>query len=274
MGRHISSNNKIRGIDMFIEERHQEILNTIKDKGRISIGEIQEKFDVSVDSARRDLRILEEKGLLKRTHGGAIPIMQVGMMPPVKWNPREIIHVDENCDAIAKRAVKYISENDIVYLTSASLGYIMCRYLPSDIHFTVVTNSVVIADELKYSDNITLYIVGGKVRQHGSVVDAYATKFVKELRFDVCFMTGAGFSFEFGLSTGTPETAVFQQTVIHNSRKKIALFPDQKIGFNAFVKVSDVNMFDILITDWDAAEEELTKIQDLGIDVIVVEKEE
>jgi Transcriptional regulators of sugar metabolism len=69
-------------MQMFIEERHQEILKIVKEVGRISIGEIQEKFDVSVDSARRDLRILEERGLLKRTHGGAIPILQVGSMPP------------------------------------------------------------------------------------------------------------------------------------------------------------------------------------------------
>lgn len=67
---------------MFIEERHRAILTIENEVGRISIGEIQEKFSVSVDSARRDLRILEEKGLLKRTHGGAIPLLQAGMIPP------------------------------------------------------------------------------------------------------------------------------------------------------------------------------------------------
>ena len=63
---------------MFIEERHQAILDLISENGRISIGEIVEKFEVSIDSARRDLRLLEEKGLLKRTHGGAIPLRQIG----------------------------------------------------------------------------------------------------------------------------------------------------------------------------------------------------
>ena len=75
---------------MFIEERHQVILETIAASGRISIGEIQERFDVSVDSARRDLRILEEKGLLKRTHGGAIPLPQVGLLPPRDRNFAEM----------------------------------------------------------------------------------------------------------------------------------------------------------------------------------------
>ena len=257
---------------MFIEERHQEILKTIEQNGRISIGEIQEKYDVSVDSARRDLRILEEKGLLKRTHGGAIPIMKVGIGPPAKWNHRDMEKIYDNYDAIAKRAASIISESEIVYLTSASVGFLMCKYLPIDINFTLVTNSIIIADELRCRDNITIYVVGGKMRQSGTVVDAYATEFVKNLRFDVNFMTAAGFSSDFGMSNGTPETAIFQQTVIENSRKNIALFPNEKIGFNAFIKVVDASVFDILITDWDAVEEELTRIQDLGVDVVVVEK--
>ena len=60
---------------MFIEERHQAILDLLAKNGSILNSEIQEKFDVSYDSAKRDLRILEEKGLLKRTHGGAIPMI-------------------------------------------------------------------------------------------------------------------------------------------------------------------------------------------------------
>lgn len=59
---------------MFIEERHQAILDILAKHESITTSEIQEKFGVSYDSAKRDLRILEEKGLLKRTHGGAIPI--------------------------------------------------------------------------------------------------------------------------------------------------------------------------------------------------------
>lgn len=65
---------------MFLEERHQAILDIIKNEGRISIGAIQERFNVSVDTARRDLRILEKNGLLKRTRGGAIPLPQIGQV--------------------------------------------------------------------------------------------------------------------------------------------------------------------------------------------------
>ncbi|NLG90054.1 MAG: DeoR/GlpR transcriptional regulator [Clostridiaceae bacterium] len=257
---------------MFIEERHQAILNILKENGRISIGEIQERFNVSVESARRDLRILEEKGLLKRTHGGAIPLMQVGAIPP---RIREIKEVYENYDAIAKKGAEFVKENDIVYLTSGSIGFLMLKYLPRDIKYTLVINSVALANELKLWDNVDVYIVGGKMRKHStaSIVDSLATSFVKNMHFDLSLMTAGGVDGEFGVSNGTDETATFQRAIIENTRRNILLMPNQKIGFKAFIKVCDVNMFDTLITDWDALEEELVKIQEAGVDVIVVEKE-
>lgn len=258
---------------MFIEERHQAILKIIQESGRISISDIQEKFDVSVDSARRDLRLLEEQGLLKRTHGGAILIHQVGLCPPRHRDPKNM-EVFENYAAIAKKSAEFVSENDIVYLTSGSLGFIILKYLPRDINYTLVVNSVTLAEELKYWDNVTVYIVGGKMRMHGttSLVDSFATSFVKNMHFDVCLMTGGGYEAVFGFSNGTDETAAFQRTVIENSRKKILIMPNQKIGFKAFIKVCDTNKFDILITDWDAVEDELNKFEDEGVQVIVVNK--
>lgn len=258
---------------MFIEERHQAILNMLNEKKRISIAEIQEKFNVSVDSARRDLRILEEKGLLKRTHGGAIPLMQVGFMP----NRVRDIKKMEECDnyvEVAKRGAQFVKENDIVYLTSGSVGFLMLKYLPRDIKYTLVVNSVTLAEELKFWDNITVYIVGGKMRMHSttSIVDSFATAFVKNMHFDVSLITAGGVDADFGVSNGTDETATFQRAVIENTRKNILLMPSPKIGFKAFIKVCDVNKFDTLITDWDALEEELTRIQETGVDVIVVEK--
>lgn len=259
---------------MFIEERHQAILTIVNETGRISIGDIQEQFNVSVDSARRDLRILEEKGLLKRTHGGAIPIMQVGVLPS-RYRDMKTMKVKENYDLIAKKAAEFVKENDIVYLTSGSVGFLMLKYLPKDIHYTLVVNSVTLAEELKYWDNITVYIVGGKMRLHGttSLVDSLATSFVKNMHFDISFMTGAGVDASFGLSNGTDETATFQRAVIENTRRNLLLLPASKIGFKSFIKVCDVNKFDTLITDWDALEEELSKIEETGVNVIVVEKE-
>lgn len=259
---------------MFIEERHQEILNILKKNGRINIGEIQELFAVSVDSARRDLRILEEKGLLKRTHGGAIPLQQVGIRPHPNHTVRDIKDIDPCYDAIAKKACSLIQENDTIFITSASVGFLMLKHLPTHISYTVVTNSIIIADELRTKDNVIVFIIGGQLRSRGNCRDALAVEFVKKLSFDINFITGAGFSAKFGLSNGSPEISAFQNAVIENSRQNVVLVPNNKLGFNGFVKVADATKFDTVITDWDALEEELSRIQDLGVDVIVAEQED
>jgi len=105
---------------MFIEERHQAILNTLNQNGRISVEEITEKFGVSVESARRDLRILEEKGLLKKTHGGALPARQVALGKPPKTTGK-VTEIYPNYLAIAQKAVSMIKNNDVVFIKVIAL---------------------------------------------------------------------------------------------------------------------------------------------------------
>ncbi len=258
---------------MFIEERHQAILDVIKENGRISIGEIQERYEVSVDSARRDLRLLEERGLLKRTHGGAIPILSVDSRPP-RHRDYENMKIDPHYAAIAKKAAGLIKPGDVVFLTNGSFGFIIPTYLPRDISYTLVVNSPTVADHFKYWDNVTVYITGGKMRMHGatSLVDSFAVAFVKNMHFDLCLLTGAGLTAGFGLSNGTDETAAFQRAVLENSRQRVLLMPCQKIGVDAFIKVADVDKFDVLITDWDCVEDELVKIEESGVKILIAEE--
>ena len=256
---------------MFMEERHQEIADIIKTNGKITVSEITSKYGISDESARRDLRFLEQKGFCKRTHGGAILTSQVGLKAPADRDFRSMQILD-NYKEIARAAASKIKENDIIYLTSGSFGYIMLSFLPKNINYTVVVNSVDIGKELRNFENIDVYMTGGKMRQSGSIVDSLATQFVSKLHFDLCFVTGSGLTTEFGLSNGTDETATFQRTVISNSKNKYLLMPSAKIGNNAFVKVCDVDVFDCIITDWDCVEDQIQAIKEKGVEVIVVEE--
>lgn len=256
---------------MFMEERQQEVANYINEHGKITITQMVEMYDISAESARRDLRMLEQKGLCNRTHGGAIKLTQVRVMPPQNQK-YEKMNIQDNYRKIAMEAAKNIQENEVVYLTGGSLGYIMLEYLPKNISYTLVVNSVDVAYKLREFDNIEVYMVGGKMRRMGNIVDSFATDFVKQLHFDVCFLTGGGANVEFGLSNDTEETAVLQRAVIENTRKKILLMPSKKIGVNAFIKVCEMNQFHMLITDWECAEEQITKFEENGIDVMVVEQ--
>ncbi len=257
---------------MFAEERQREIAESIKIYGKITVAEITEKYGISDESARRDLRQLEQKGLCKRTHGGAIIPQQIGARPPVDRKFEEM-PIFENYRQIVKTAAAMIKENDVLYFTGGSFGYIMTKSLPRNINYTVVVNSVDVAKELRDFANIEVYVAGGKMRRSGSLVDSLANEFVGRMHFDLCFITGAGLTAEFGLSNGTDETAAFQRTVIKNSRKKYLLMPGTKIGTDAFIKVCAAEEFDTVITDWECIEECAAALEKKGIEVLCVEKE-
>lgn len=257
---------------MLMEERQKEIAEWLEKKNTLTIAEITERYGISSESARRDLRILESRGLCKRTYGGALKAQQVSVRPPKDRNFDEL-PVFENYDLIAKKAATYIKANDVVYFTGGSFGYLMLKYLPTDISYTLVVNSIDIANRLRSMNNIDIYVAGGKMRPSSSIVDTMATDFVSRLHFDLAFLTGGGLTADFGLSNGTDETATFQRKVIENSRKKILLLPSQKIGVDSFIKVCDIDCFDLLITDWDCVEDELTKIEEKGTEIFIVEQE-
>jgi DeoR family transcriptional regulator, fructose operon transcriptional repressor len=243
---------------------------------KISIGDLQQKLNLSTDSLNQDLKNLEEKGLLKRTTHGAELNDQVRVHPPLKSTAKNEDERDDGRDiyynAIAKRAAEYIKENDTVYICAASVGYLMTRYLPEDIRFTAVTNSIIVAEELMHRDNIETFVIGGKLRSRGYMADALSIETVRNMRFDIEFMSAIGFSANFGLSNTINESGRFQRAVIESSRKNICLVPHHKLGFEGFAKVADAKQFDIVITDWEALEDQISEIRQCGVDVVVVDK--
>lgn len=253
-----------------MEERHKQIADMIRENGKITIMEITEKYEISDESARRDLRILERDGMCKRTRGGAIAVQQVGLRPPADRN-FEQMPVFDNYREIARKAAEMIRPNDVIYLTGGSFGYIMLSFLPREFRYTIVVNNVDVAKALRAFENAEVYLAGGKMRQSGSLVDSMATEFVRKMHFDRCFITGAGLTAAFGLSNGTDETATFQRAVIQNSRERVLLMPSGKIGINSFIKVCETDCFQKVITDWDCLDEQVSQLQDGGIEVIVVE---
>ena len=254
---------------MYAEERQREIVKMIEQNGMVSIADLTARYGISSESARRDLRALEQQGLCKRTHGGAIRPEQVSVLPPRDRNFDEM-PVFDNYDRIAAHAVTLIRPGDMVYLTGGSFGYLMLRHLPADLKCTLVVNNVDLANRLRPFANIDVYVAGGHMRASASIVDSMATDFMSRLHFDLAFITGGGLTAAFGLSNGTDETAALQRQVIRNARKKVLLMPSKKIGVDSFVKVCDASAFDTLVTDWDCVEDELMKLEETGVQVTVV----
>jgi DeoR family transcriptional regulator, fructose operon transcriptional repressor len=255
---------------MFAEERQRQILSEVKSLGRVIVKELAEEFQVSIDTIRRDLTTMEDNGLLKRTHGGAVPLSKVRRFP--MDNRIRYSEGTEHQNAIAQLAVSYIEHGDTLFIGGASIHYILLKYLPVDRNYTVITNSLVIADKLQYYSNIETYIVCGKVKSEEGIVDPLAMEFIRTLRIDTAFLTGGGISAKHGLSSSTPEGAIFQKTVAEVSRQKVCLANFDKVGAEFFSKTIDLQDLDILITDWEAPDEEIEEIQRLGVKVLIAKE--
>ncbi|MGN1205961.1 MAG: DeoR/GlpR family DNA-binding transcription regulator [Eubacterium sp.] len=254
---------------MFIEERHQKILELLKKKQSITNQEIQEMFGISYDSAKRDLRLLEEQGLLKRTHGGAIPLRNIGFQADISnlTSKERVPKVYPNYLAIAKRAVACIEENDVVFITAASIGYLMTQNLPQNLTCTVVTNSISIADNLRQYPNVTTLLLGGELQKNGAVYDGFALEMLRRIRFDKIFITSACISAEFGLSIQRTRNLSIYNALLSSARKVYGLYPSGKVGMNSIISLCPVNALDVLITDEDASEEDLKSIEEKGVEI-------
>lgn len=257
---------------MFAEERREQILSKVRSLGRVFAKELAEEMQVSIDTIRRDLTTMEEDGLLKRTHGGAVPLSKVRRFPMddrIRYSEGT-----EHQNAVAKLAASYIEQGDTVFIGGASIHYILLKYLPIDRDYTVITNSLIIAEKLKSHSNIETYIVCGKVKSEEGIVDPLATEFIRTLRIDTAFLTGGGISAKHGLSSSTPEGAIFQRAVAEVSRRKICLANFDKVGTEFFSKTIDLKDLDILITDWESPDEEIEKIQQMGVKVLMAKENE
>ncbi|KMP91113.1 cytochrome C [Bacillus wiedmannii] len=250
---------------MFTEERREKILELLKKDGRVIAKDIAESFDMSIDSIRRDLSIMEKDGLLKRTHGGAIELTRVRNLaaePSKRYSDRSI-----NEEAIAKVAASYIQEGDSIFIGGGSIHYAMLKYLP-ETSFTVITNALEIASKLREFKNVETYLIGGKVKPSGNMTDTLASEMISRLSIDLYFSTGGGISLN-GISTATPEVAYFGKRVSKIARRNICLAPHKKLGIDGFIKGESLIEIDLIITDEEASKETIQEFEKQGKEIII-----
>lgn len=250
---------------MFTEERRERILELLNTDGRVIAKDLAERFDMSIDSIRRDLSIMEKDGLLKRTHGGAIELTRVRNLaaePAKRYSDSSIYE-----DTIARVAVSYIQEGDSIFIGGASVHNAMLKYLP-EVSFTVITNSIEIAGYLREYKNIDTYLIGGKVKPSGNITDTLASELISRFSIDLYFSTGGGISLQ-GISTATPEVAYFSKRVSEIARRNICLVPHNKLGIDCFIRGESLKEIDIIITDEEASKETVQEFEKQGKQVVI-----
>ncbi|HEY1406089.1 MAG TPA: DeoR/GlpR family DNA-binding transcription regulator [Spirochaetota bacterium] len=224
---------------MFIEERHTKIHERVRQKGRIEVSELSALFQVSEDTIRRDLKILEEKGLIKRTHGGAILSEKVGNLLPY---PERVELETERKEALARKAVSFVEDGDTLFLCGATTVSRMVPMLSRFHNLIVVTNSVMIAAEcVKLGNGIKVYMIGGPL--HLSSASATGTETVEAIRqfsVDKVFMSVCSASVADGLSTPSFEEAPVFRAILGIGRETFLLYGGEKHGTRALAFIGPV----------------------------------
>jgi DeoR/GlpR family transcriptional regulator of sugar metabolism len=231
--------------------RRSAILQILKDDSSVNVSELSKRFGVSEVTIRKDLRILKERKLLVRVHGGAI-LGASTMNDEVEErhvNFKKLVNAREK-EAIGRAAAAHIKNGDTILVDSGTTAQEVVRNLHRFDDLTIITNSVgAMMEALKYK-RFKVILLGGSVRENSlSCVGPLAESNLKLFYCDKLFLGVDSFSVETGLSTPSVEEASTNQMMISRAREVIAVFDSSKVNKRALAFIADAEAIDTIITD-------------------------
>lgn len=232
---------------MLTPERHQLILQLIKEKSIVKIQELLDITGASESTIRRDLTVLEEEKFLKRIHGGAARLKGKLQEPSMNEKSSKNLHEKRQ---IAKFAASLIEEGDSVYLDAGSTVKEMIPFLPAK-DIVVVTNGLMHLPELM-DRNIETYVIGGYAKpKTNAVIGRGAVASLEQYRFDKCFLGVNGIHPHSGFTTPDQEEAMIKSKAIFLSRETYVLADESKFSEITFAKIADLQEAAIITNSLD-----------------------
>jgi DeoR family transcriptional regulator, fructose operon transcriptional repressor len=251
---------------LFSGERQEEILALIRQEKRVSVTSLADHFAVVGETIRRDLADLENRGLIRRVHGGAIPLERVTFEPPIEAR-HDLMRPEK--ERIALAALAELPGEGSAFIEAGSTTSFLARVLPADCSLTIVTNGGYIASSLARQPNLTVLAVGGRVRSRSlACVDDWALDTLSKLRVTVAFLGTNGLSVENGLTTPDPAEAAVKRAMLSIAPYTVLLADHSKIGVVSLLRYGELDQIDTLITDSGLPESQECDLQDAGIRVI------
>ena len=253
---------------MSIAERHKWILDKLKVAGYVSVAELSKEMDVTMVTVRKDLKVLEEKGLLFRAHGSATPVYPYVNDRSVY--EKELVHVEEK-RAIARRAFELIHSNDAIIIGSGTTVVELARAIPKNFKLTVLTGAMNVTMAMIHLPEVEIVQLGGLVRKSSSsVVGHYAEEMVKDFACSKLFLSVDGISPDFGLTTSNMMEAHLNARMIRAVQQTIVLVDSSKFGKKGFGKIGELEDVDKVITDKGLSDHYVQMLEGKGIEVILV----
>lgn len=254
---------------MFAEERYSRITGLVAAEGRVSVAELATRFNITKETVRRDLALLEKDGVLNRVHGGAVSGGHLSTDEPSLTN-RESRNRAEKM-RIAKTALEMVPATGSVVIDAGTTCGHFAGLLASEPlnHLLVITHSVPIAYAIANSA-LQLELIGGRVRglTSAGVGSGTVTQF-ESLRPDVAFIGANGIHAQFGLSTPDPDEASVKTAIVRSARRVVALIDSSKHLQEALVGFAALQDIDALITDREPDPELAGALGDADVEVVV-----
>lgn len=232
---------------MYAEERQLYIIDLARRDGRVDAAALAEQLKVSAETIRRDLTVLEHQGVLRRTHGGAIPLQRLGFDPVLMT--RASVMVEEKA-RIGKAAAAYLPEEGSILIDAGTTTAALADSIPADRALMVLTGALPTALSLAGKENLTVLMLGGSVRARSMCsVGPWAVRDLSDVSVDTAFMGTNGLSAERGLTTSDQSEAVTKRAMIEAARRVIVLCDHSKIGADDFFRFGALSDVDVVITD-------------------------
>jgi DeoR family transcriptional regulator, fructose operon transcriptional repressor len=229
------------------EERRRQILHLARQAGSVDVAKLSADLGVSRETVRRDLRVLEQHGLLRRTHGGAYPVESAGFETTLAF--RTTMHVPEK-SRIASAAAELLGDAETVFVDEGFTPQLIAEALPRDRPLTVVTASLTTAGGLATRENTSVLLLGGRVRGATmATVDHWATQMLAGFVVDLAYIGANGISRQWGLTTPDPAVSEVKAQVLRIARRRIFAGVHTKFGAVSFCRFADVSDFEAIVTD-------------------------
>jgi DeoR family fructose operon transcriptional repressor len=253
---------------MYAEERQEAIAALVISRGRASVAELAKAYDVTTETVRRDLAVLDKAGVVRRVHGGAVPVRALHLVEP-GVGERESTRADYK-DAIAAAATEFFPLSGAsVLLDAGTTTARIAALVPTDRELVVVTNSVPIAARLAAFSSVSLQLLGGRVRGiTQAAVGEQALRVLDTMRVDIAFIGTNAISARHGLSTPDGEEAAVKRAMVRCANYVVVAADSTKVGREDFVSFAPISSVDTLITDSEISDADRTMLTDEGVEVV------
>jgi DeoR family transcriptional regulator, aga operon transcriptional repressor len=255
------------------QQRINSILSSLQETGSVAVDDLAVQLGVSVVTIRRDLDLLEQQGMLRRTHGGAVSIEPL-FYEPFKKDRSFQAQVEKQANEkrrIGRAAAALITPGETIAITPGTTTAEIIRGLPLNSKITVVTNTANIAMELSKRKDVSVFVTGGHL--HGewfSLVGPTAIRSLENMLIHTMFIGADGIDPLWGVSCFNSDEAELNATMVRHSRRHIAVVDHTKLNVVANWRICDTGVLRTLITDAGATDELIAPYQKLGIEVLRV----